>query len=181
MTNVIFSIDGEEIAETREEFYRYLSRRGVSAVPAVGCYKGAREFAWVMAKPQFDAAIRASVFVVEQESVMLVTSCNKMYATLEYLDSDEGCGNRLEFLGSMHEVSPEEAEASDAWTYRADMDVYWVAKGNPDRGGAVDRYNTYADHAPAMFNALQMIAAGISDPVSIANEALQATKEFDHA
>lgn len=70
-------------------------------------------------------------FMDDQESILLVTKCNKQYATLFFnpvLDRPNLA------LGSLCEVPEDEALASGSYTYREDIDCYFVCKHeNPDR------------------------------------------------
>lgn len=87
---------------------------------------------------------------------MLVASGNKMEVGLEYLNGKR----KIVDLGCMHEVCREEAMQADAWTYRPDMGVFWIAKkGNPDDSyrKSVAKYRNKAD--PHLVNAVAALAA----------------------
>ena len=95
-----------------------------------GCYKGIKEKALVCSKGTFLELLRNSPELIEnQESILVTTRCNKLYTSLMFFQD----GYRLE-LGSLHTVPKEEALYCEAWSYRPDLDKYFVAKmGNPDR------------------------------------------------
>ena len=130
MPFIIFSVDNEANPINRAAFVSYIAncdKRG-ACVPVIGCYKGVREFSWIIHKDDFDKYVKNSGFVDNQESFLQVASGNKMETVLLFPAS----GERVP-LGCMHQVDESEALASDAWTYRPDMGVYWIAKsGNPD-------------------------------------------------
>lgn len=134
MTHVIFSID-KDTTVARAAFTEYLRSQGVPFDTLVGCYKGTQEVAWIMHIDAFGSHVRHRTFVQDQESVLLVTDCNKHYATLEFNFQCVLPQNRKQRdLGSMHEVSEREARANGAWTYSARRNIWWIAKaGNPDR------------------------------------------------
>jgi hypothetical protein len=95
-----------------------------------GCYKGVKERALVCSKGTFLELLMNSPELVEnQESILVTTRCNKLYASLMFFKD----GSRLE-LGSLHTLPKEEALSCDAWSYRPDLGKYFVAKrGNPNR------------------------------------------------
>lgn len=134
MSYVIFSIDNEDNPHSMQAFLDtivdiQIEHNTSTMIPCVGSYKGKKEDAFMWSLRDFDDHIRGSVFVKHQESVLHVASGNKMEAELEYLSEQ---GFRI-FLGCMHQVCKEEALASDAYTYRPELNMYWVAKhGNPD-------------------------------------------------
>jgi len=135
MSYVIFSIDNEDDPFSMRTFMNYIdmvrSRAKTSnLIPCVGSYKGQKENAFMWSLKDFNAHIRGSIFVTRQESILHVASGNKMEAELEYLD--DAATFRM-FIGCMHQVCKEEALVSHAYTYRPDLNMYWVAKhGNPD-------------------------------------------------
>lgn len=127
----IFSIDFENNPLRLSIFKAFLAEcamRG-AVVPIIGSYKGQTEHSFLCRRDDFEAYIRGTAFMQGQESVLHVASGNKMETTLEYLD-----GRPSEFLGCMQQVTYEEAMTHDSWSYRPDINIYWVAKpGNPDR------------------------------------------------
>lgn len=137
MSYVIFSIDNEDNPFAMHLFMDYIdmvrSRAKTSnLIPCVGSYNGQKENAFMWSLNDFNAHIRGSIFVTRQESILHVASGNKMEAELEYLQPDAAILTH-EFIGCMHQVCKEEALVSAAYTYRPDLNMYWVAKhGNPD-------------------------------------------------
>lgn len=99
----------------------------------VGSYKGQLETSFLMRSDDFVDHVQGSVYITGQESILRVSECNKQYATLVYLADDS-----TEFIGSLKCVDKDTALAQDAWTYRPDVDQYWITvKGNPDRVNGV--------------------------------------------
>ena len=128
MTSVIFSIDGEENLRTVKRFQDFMADKDIEFKMLSGSYEGRGENAWLVNEDGFEAIWKEG-WVYNQESVLEVSSCNKQYATLRYLS-----GASTEALGSLCEVSEEEALAQDSWTYDRGTDVYYVCKKeNPDR------------------------------------------------
>lgn len=96
-------------------------------LPCVGSYKGETEWSWICREDDFKNVVIPTGAIQNQESVLEVSECNKQYAVLVYRD-----GTR-EGVGSLKSVDREEALRHDAWTYRPDIDTYWITvKGNPD-------------------------------------------------
>lgn len=96
-------------------------------LPLVGCYKGESEWSFICNVTDFENIVLPNGFVNNQESILRVSECNKKYAQLQFHDG------RTESIGSLKSVDWEEAQKHDSWTYRPDMDVFWVAvDGNPD-------------------------------------------------
>jgi hypothetical protein len=62
-----------------------------------------------------------------QDCVLEVSDCNKAYAVLVYADG------RREGIGSLKNVTADEAMQCKGWTYRPDLGMYWTTvEGNPD-------------------------------------------------
>jgi hypothetical protein len=99
-----------------------------NVVQCIGSYKGALEVSFIMLTSDFETYVKPYGFVDNQESVLRVSECNKQYADLEFSD-----GSRKN-VGSLRDVTKEEALAQEAWTYRPDTQQYWITvEGNPDR------------------------------------------------
>lgn len=133
MPYVIFSIDNSTDPHSVHRFSEWLAymktaqRLEGKVIRCVGRWQGQDEVSFISRLDDF-IKIEEAGFCNEQEAVIHVASGNKMEACLVYQD-----GSR-EGIGCMHEVSAEEALLAEGYTYRPDMDVYWVAKeGNPDR------------------------------------------------
>jgi hypothetical protein len=127
---IIFSIDDLSHAGLLE-FRAFILNSGFETrhiKPLIGCYKGQEEPSFVVAEDMFEEYIRGSRFIAEQESILSVTGCNKMYAVLEYLE----CGTTVG-LGSMQCVSEEVARSFDAWSFDPTTNNWFIClHGNPD-------------------------------------------------
>ena len=98
-----------------------------NAVPMVGSWQGEQEPSWIMRTDDFDRCVRDTHFVENQDAFMLVSECNKAYATLEWRDG------YLENMGSMMSVPKDVAMQAPGYSYRPDIKTYWVCvDGNPD-------------------------------------------------
>lgn len=162
MEKVIFSIDFENNPHKLNIFMNRIAEAEAFGqleghiLPMLGKYKGKTEHCFICRRDDFDKHIRGSEYIKGQESIMMVASGNKMEVRLEYLDQRSPPVG----LGCMHEVCREEAMQADAWTYRPDMDVFWIAKkGNPDDSyrKSVAKYRNKAD--PHLVNAVSALAA----------------------
>ena len=127
---IIFAIDNgtdDLRASNFEQAFNDFDGRKGNLVKCLGYWEGVAEPSYIALREDFENIAKAGGWVDQQICTLAVTSCNKQYAQLEY-----PCG-KLEQLGSMHEVTREEALASVGYTYRPDLNIYWVAKqGNPD-------------------------------------------------
>lgn len=132
MPFVIFSIDKENNPLFLSAFASYIANcdlDGDNCLPVIGCYKGQTEHAFIINAKHFEAHVKPSGFVDGQESFLYVASGNKAEALLVFQDGRESVD-----IGCMKQVEESVAKACDAWTYRPDLGVYWVAmEGNNDR------------------------------------------------
>ncbi len=134
MRYTIFSIDNVHDTHSLAKFTRHIDTAKAmgklkgSMVQCIGSYKGELELSFLMNTSDFEANVRPYGFIDHQESILQVSECNKQYADLMFAD-----GTR-QSIGSLQDVTKEQAMASEAWTYRPDLNKYWVAvEGNPDR------------------------------------------------
>ena len=130
----IFSIDNVENPHALAKFLRYMDtaknmqNMSGNLIQCIGSYKGKLEVSFILNEHDFNRFVRGKWWVESQESILEVTECNKAYATLVYL-----ADNNRESVGSLKRVASEEAIKKDAWTYRPDLDQYWISvEGNPD-------------------------------------------------
>lgn len=145
MKYTIFSIDHNDSDQVRSNFRAYFSSCGATGmlIDCLGCYKGKQEYSFICLSNDFDAFVWATGWVDNQESVLRVSECNKQYAVLEYAQFDNPIvdypSNKVH-IGSLKSVSKAEALRHDGWTYRPDIDVYFITvKGNPDSVPCEDR------------------------------------------
>lgn len=133
MKYVIFSIDNVNDTHAMAKFMRHMDTQRAmgkmsgNMVHCIGSYKGEIEPSFLMRFDDFQEHVIGRGFVENQESILRVSECNKQYAELVYADQSR------ESIGSLKSVSKDEAMKHDAWTYRPDLNIYWVAvQGNPD-------------------------------------------------
>lgn len=137
-TTVIFSIDDPCRAQL-EAFQRHIVAHGMTdrIKPLIGCYKGQEEPSFIMPLSAFSTCVELSDFVLAQESFLIVSGCNKMYARLKFR-GPENLDRPYEGLGSMCAVSETVARSYDSWTYRPDTDTWYIcAHINPDHSGDI--------------------------------------------
>lgn len=133
MKYTIFSIDEVNNLHKLAKFTRHIDTQVAmgnlsgSVVTCIGSYKGEIEQSFMMLTADYETHVKPHGFTDKQESVLLVSECNKQYADLLFSN-----GSRLS-IGSLKCVTKEEAMKQEAWTYRPDINQYWVAvDGNPD-------------------------------------------------
>lgn len=136
MRYTLFSIDDEASPALRQSFETMFKedRRTVgSCIPLTGMYKGKREYSYICLSDDFNIFVLPMGFVANQESILRISECNKKYTTLVILS-----GGSEKHLGCMKSVTEEQAMKSDAWSYRPDLDQYFIAvKGNNDHYSAI--------------------------------------------
>jgi len=126
---VVFSIDYDDNGTVRQFFENHFKSYATdNLVKLIGMYDGKKENSYLCNERDFKDVVYKSRFIKNQECVMFVTACNKQYTTLVFLED-----NKEVYLGCLKDVSEEIAMQSDAWSYRPDMDKYWVTvNNNPD-------------------------------------------------
>lgn len=138
MSVIIFSFDTQDVLRAAQQYQAIKNNPALegSIMPVFGSWRGKVEQSYVMNTDDFKAHVLPLGWVDNQEAFLVVSSCNKAYAHLWY-PREEGTEACWVGLGSMHQVTAQEALASEGWTYRPDMNAYWVCKtGNPDRSVA---------------------------------------------
>ncbi len=125
---IIFSTDDQSIHGLKK-FLRHLDNFKVlgkfksTPVSAFGAYKGKLEHSFIMTEEDFNNHIKPYSFVDNQESILRIVTDNKgrMLGTLVFSDGTS------KSIGRIVETSPQDAVKRDSWTYRQDLDKYWVA------------------------------------------------------
>ena len=135
MNYVIFSIDNVHDVRALAKFTHVMDvnhamqkMKGVMKV-CVGSYKGALETSFILTDEDFREFVEGSDFVRNQESVLLVEHGHKgrSYASLHYLVSGLRDGDHVN-LGIIKSVDKSVALTQDAWTYRPDLNTYWITE-----------------------------------------------------
>ena len=128
---VIFSIDNVHDVHALAQFSHHLDMKRAmqklsgNVVLAIGSYKGVMEQSFILLRDDFDLVVRGSDWIKNQESVLHVEDGYKgvVYGALEYLAT-----GTTEHIGVMREVSQTEAMLHDGWTYRPDLNKYFIAE-----------------------------------------------------
>lgn len=126
MHYVIFSVDND--LHTRAKFLRHIDTQRAmnylkgNMVMCIGAYKDKLEDSFILCREDFDKFVRGSSYLVNQESVLHVRG-KRMHCEFEYLFS----GIKKNY-GHLVQVTAQEAFNSDGWTYRPDMNTYWIIK-----------------------------------------------------
>lgn len=121
---VIFSADlsllTDEQNKLKRDYVKFrLDRLGVPFIKVQGAYKGTKEHSFLVHGSNLKAA-QDLAKLTGQESILVRDEDG--VAFLEYQN-----GTR-ERLGHMVAVSKDEALASDAYTYRPDLNTYYIVK-----------------------------------------------------
>jgi hypothetical protein len=132
---VIFSIDNVHDLHTLSKFLHHVDvQRAMQRMQGdmklcIGAYKGVLEQSFILTEPVFGAFVEGSEFLQGQESVLLIEEGHKgkTYASLHYL-SGGVCDGEHVSLGLLKSVDKSVALAQDAWTYRPDLNIYWITE-----------------------------------------------------
>ena len=135
---VVFAIDNDDDLHTNAKFLRYVDqRRAMQEMDGtmklcIGSYLGKVERSYIVSFSDFVHHIMDSGYVDNQESIMVLRDgyYGKVYATLKYNNygyaMEDGSGDM--FLGILKPVDKDEAMANYGWTYRPDMDQYFIVE-----------------------------------------------------
>jgi len=141
---VIFAIDNDDNVHTNAKFLRYVDEREVMGKMkgkmklCIGSYKGKLERSYIMRWDDFMEHIAESGYVDNQESILILRDgyYGKVYATLKFnsaYNSDwpaefTNVGYDDLFLGEFKSIPSNEAHYEEAWTYRPDLDTYYICE-----------------------------------------------------
>jgi hypothetical protein len=122
-TNVLFSIDKQDQAslDLFKATINYNRIRG-GIVSVEGMYHGRSERSFVMSLKDFNEIVRGTDAIHDQESILLVSG-SRMESTIEYLDGPV----KSEYKGRLKEVSKATALDNGSYTYRQDLNAYWIS------------------------------------------------------
>lgn len=128
---VIFSIDNVHDVHTLAQFSHHLDMKRAmqklkgKPVLCVGSYKGVMEQSFILLRDDFDLVVRDTQWVKDQESILHLEDGHKgvVYGALEYLAT-----GTTEHIGIVKAVSQAEAMQHDGWTYRPDLNTYWITE-----------------------------------------------------
>jgi hypothetical protein len=135
MNYVIFSIDNVHDLHSLSKFLhrvdvqRAMQRMKGDMKLCIGAYKGVLEQSFIMTEHDFGAFVEAGAYIQNQESVLLIEDGHhgEMYASLwllyRGLREDEHVN-----LGLLKSVDKSVALSKDAWTYRPDLNIYWITE-----------------------------------------------------
>lgn len=127
MTYVIFSIDNVTDTHTLAKFLRHfdtqiaMSKTKGYLKPCIGSYKGKLEQSFVCRTDDYLDFVEPYGAVDNQECVLWIDSDDCFLCDPEMSEEPT-------YLGELKEVSKKKAMKSEGWTYRPDMDIYWIIK-----------------------------------------------------
>ena len=141
---VIFAIDNDNDLHTNAKFLRYMDEREVMGKTkgkmklCIGSYKGKLERSYIVRWDDFMEHIAESGYVDNQESVLILRDgyYGVTYATLKFNSAYNtdwpaefpNVGYDDLFLGAFKSIPANEAQYEEAWTYRPDLDTYYVCE-----------------------------------------------------
>lgn len=124
--HIIFSIDDENNPSTRLDFETLLDNNNIGYKRLTGCYEGLTEVSYIINAEDYQF-IYESGYIDFQESILWLTDKSdargRREAFLHYNETGE-----LKHLGWFGQVSREEALKAHCWTYRKDLDAYFITK-----------------------------------------------------
>jgi hypothetical protein len=126
---VIFSIDDQSIHGLKK-FLKYLDDLSAMGkfkgkpIICTGSYLGKIEVSFITLEEDYLTKIKGYGFTDKQESVMVVYTDhkNRMTGKLLYANGE------VMSLGEVKGVTKEKAMTKDSWTYRGDVNKYWVCE-----------------------------------------------------
>ena len=135
MNYVIFSIDDAHDLRSIAKFTHFMDvqkamgRLNGDPKICIGAYKGVLENSFIVTESDFYHHIEGTDYVLGQESILLVEDGHhgEMYASLHYLEQGVRDGEHYS-LGLLKSVDKSVALEQDAWTYRPDLNTYWIAQ-----------------------------------------------------
>lgn len=128
MTWVIFSIDNVTNVHSLAKFLRHMDTKNALSemvgklVTCIGSYKGVMEYSFICNRKDYEKHVLPLAFTKGQESVLLVGG-EEMSSAL----FDPSLSKQIKHIGTLKSVSKEEAIKHDCFTYRPDLDKYWVS------------------------------------------------------
>ena len=128
---VIFSIDNATDTHTQAKFLRFMDTKRVMSelqmppVSLIGKYLGKLEHSFMCEEQDFLKYVLPYGWVDGQDCVMVVwtTKAGNMMAYFRGISSVY-----ISPSAPLEQVSAEEAFKSDGFTYRPDLDIYWVVR-----------------------------------------------------
>lgn len=127
MNYVIFSIDNVTDTHTLAKFLRHfdtqvaLSKTKGYLKPCIGSYKGKLEQSFICHHDDYLDYVEPYGATANQESVLWLNDG-------DCFSCDPELNEEPVFLGELKEVSKKKALKSEGFTYRPDLDTYWVIK-----------------------------------------------------
>ena len=135
MKYVIFSIDNVTDLHTLAKFthhmdvQRAMGRLHGEMKMCVGSYKGVMEYSFILKEVDFVHYVSDSDFIRDQESVLVIEDGHygETYASLHFLEYGIR-GGKPQHLGLIKSVDKDTALSQDAWTYRPDLNEYFITE-----------------------------------------------------
>ncbi len=126
MHYVIFSVAND--LHTRAKFLRHIDTQRAmdhlkgNMVLCIGATGGVLEDSFILCAEDFNEFVRNSPYLKDQVSVLHVRG-ERMHCEFEFFCMDNKCTG-----GCMVQVTAQEAFDNGSWTYRPDMNTYWIIK-----------------------------------------------------
>jgi len=144
MNHVIFATDGDFV----EQIAIKQIVEAAGGVSVVGKYTKMEtldatvvfEQSYILNYAKFNELLWAGQLPMKnQESVLVVSECNKQYATLRFLEDGKFAGRPDKYLGCMKRVTEKEAKAQQAWTYKPTTGEWFIVVDNSQSEAPAER------------------------------------------
>ncbi len=132
---VIFSVEqvnGENNDRNNKEVRSVFSKENINYKELQGCYKGVEEVSYIVNLEHL-RTIKALAMVNNQESILLVLPHFKGLSKAYLLTQEQGYSvtdKGSQFIGYLCGVSKEIAIQQEAYSYRKDLDQYFIVTPN---------------------------------------------------
>lgn len=120
----ILALDNGRDPLVQQKFKAVMNSLSERYQPLLGRWQGVTEPSWLVPSAALEALGDAGL-ICDQESILFVSECNKMYSTLLWTAN----GN-TEPMGNLCEVSEDEAWRNGEWTMNCSTGVYYMCKHN---------------------------------------------------
>ena len=126
LNKVIFAIDNNTDTHRVAKFLRYMdtqramTRTSNNMVHCIGCWEGILEPSYMVDEADWNAFVKWSDFVENQDCVLYVPGDTRQPCTLVYRDGTQ------QTVGTMREAPASEALQATGWTYVQATGKYFV-------------------------------------------------------
>ena len=135
--SVLFSIDKVNDIHTLAKFLRYFDTQRAmkktkdQLIQCIGCYEGKVDLSFICSEDDYIDHILPLEFTKYQECVLWIENNSletwSVHPSLDWRERDDQ-DYLIDYVGVFRPVSKKKALKKNAWTYRPDIDTWFVAK-----------------------------------------------------